>query len=173
MLNRVWVSIFALVLSATSWAQASTAPRTGMLPEYWASGIKQAFGTAYESYDSQGNYSAQSPSAPISKVWFTVANGILTEVYWPTLDRPQIRDLQFLVTDQRDFFWDERRDAVSRVEWIEIGVPAFRITTQDIGGRFVIEKIVFTDPDRDVVRMKVRFTPKVAGLHVYLLRKLH
>ncbi|NDD91134.1 hypothetical protein EBZ37_03515, partial [bacterium] len=174
MLHRVWVSVFAALFSVVSWAQVSsaqspTAPRTGMLPEFWASGIKQAFGTAYENYDSQGNYSAQSPTAPISKVWFTVANGILTEVYWPTLDRPQIRDLQFLVTDSQGFFWEERRDGISRVEWLEVGVPAFRITTQDMGGRFIIEKLIFTDPDHDVVRMKVRFMPRVAGLRVFLL----
>jgi glucoamylase len=140
-----------------------------MLPEYWASGIKQAFGTSYEAYDAKGSYSAQSPTAPISKVWFTVAQGILTEVYWPLLDRPQIRDLQFLVTDGRSFFWEERRDGISDVQWVETGVPAFRVTTRDVSGLFRLEKTIFTDPDLQAVRMKVKFLPNQPGLKLYVL----
>ena len=130
-------------------------PRPGMLPEFWSSGIKQAFGTAYESYDSDGAYSAQSPTAPVSRTWFTVADGVLTEAYWPVLDRPQIRDLQFFVTDGRNWFREERRDTVSEVRWIENGVPAFRVTTRDLAGHFTIEKTLFADPDRDAIRIKV------------------
>ena len=40
---------------------------------------------------------------------FTLAAGIVSEVYYPTIDRPQIRDLQFLITDGKTFFHDERR----------------------------------------------------------------
>lgn len=140
-----------------------------MLPERWASGIKQAFGTAYETYDSSGQFSAASSTAPISKLWFTVAQGILTEVYWPQLDQPQIRDLQFLVTDGRSFLWEERQDGISDVQWIEAGVPAFRITTRDLAGRFFFEKVVYADPDRNALRLKVRFVSKTPGLQLYLL----
>ena len=34
----------------------------------------------------------------LSRVWFTVSKGILNEVYYPTVDRPQIRDLHRLQT---------------------------------------------------------------------------
>ena len=44
-------------------------------------------------------------SAP-SRVWFTVSRGNLNEVSDPTIDRPQVRDLQFLGTDGRTFFHD-------------------------------------------------------------------
>lgn len=39
-----------------------------------------------------------------------LAEGIVTELYYPTIDRPQIRDLQFLVTDGKTFFHEEKRD---------------------------------------------------------------
>ncbi|MFQ5517985.1 MAG: hypothetical protein ACE5E8_10485, partial [Acidimicrobiia bacterium] len=57
--------------------------RPGIEPR-WTSGAKDAVGTAL----SAGSH-----------VWFSVARGILTEIYWPTIDRPQVRDLQFLITD--------------------------------------------------------------------------
>jgi glucoamylase len=50
----------------------------------WTHSAKDVVGTAY---------SAASP------VWFTISGGVLSEIYYPTIDHPQIRDLQFLVTD--------------------------------------------------------------------------
>jgi len=55
----------------------------GMHPR-WTHGGKDGVGTAY---------------AAASQIWFTLWNGIITEVYYPTVDRPQIRDLQYLITD--------------------------------------------------------------------------
>ena len=71
------------------------------MPPRWTRGAKEAVGTAY----STG-----------SRVWYTVAAGILTEVFYPTIDTPQIRDLQYLVTDGQTFFHDERRNTRSRAE---------------------------------------------------------
>jgi glucoamylase len=50
----------------------------------WARGAKVAVGTAYSTS---------------SRVWYTLDSGCVTEVYYPTIDTPQIRDLQFLFTD--------------------------------------------------------------------------
>jgi glucoamylase len=65
----------------------------------WTHGDKDGVGTAY---------------AASSRVWFTLWNGILTEVYYPTVDRPQTGDLQLLVTDGKSFFHEERRHLHSR-----------------------------------------------------------
>ena len=83
---------------------------TGMIEGYWSTAIKQFFGTAYEAYDSNNQYSGSSPTAPISRVWFTGAQGILTEIYWPRIDTPQVKDSQFLVADGQGFFAEERVD---------------------------------------------------------------
>ena len=50
----------------------------------WTNGAKDGVGTAY---------------AASSRIWFTFWDGIVTEVYHPTVDRPQLRDLQYLITD--------------------------------------------------------------------------
>ncbi|MEK6706049.1 MAG: hypothetical protein AABZ06_09690, partial [Bdellovibrionota bacterium] len=42
------------------------------LPHRWAPALKQAIGTAYE------------PSTAASPVWFTISEGIISEVFYPT-----------------------------------------------------------------------------------------
>ncbi|MCE0498691.1 MAG: hypothetical protein LV481_12165, partial [Methylacidiphilales bacterium] len=59
----------------------------------WTHGGKDGVGTAY---------------AASSQIWFTLWNGIVTEVYYPTVDRPQMRDLQYLITDGKSFFHEEK-----------------------------------------------------------------
>jgi GH15 family glucan-1,4-alpha-glucosidase len=58
----------------------------------WTHGGKDGIGTAY---------------AASSRIWFSLWNGIITEVYYPTVDRPQLRDLQYLITDGKSFFHDD------------------------------------------------------------------
>jgi hypothetical protein len=55
----------------------------------WTHGAKVAVGNAYSTS---------------SRVWYTLDGGCVTEVYYPTIDTPQIRDLQFLFTDGETFF---------------------------------------------------------------------
>ncbi len=156
-LSIIIFSFFQLVVASS--LQADT----------WSSGNKQIFGTSYEAYDSELNYSEQSPTAPISRVWFTGARGVLTEVYWPTLDTAQIRDSQFLVTDGKSFFIEERKDLETHAEWVEMGVPAFRVINTDIQKRFQIEKVIFTDPSQDVVIQKIKIKKNIPGLKFFIL----
>ena len=142
--------------------QAGDAPREGMHTGAWSSGSKEIFGTAYESYDNLLKYSKSSDTAPISKVWFTGTRGILTEVYWPTLDRPQVRDSQFMVSDGKTFVWKENDNREVKIEWLEEGVPAYHTTSQDPKGRFRIERTTYTDPDSDVLLQKVKIVKSVS-----------
>ncbi len=45
-----------------------------------------------------------------SSIWFTIGHGILNEVYWPRVDRPQIRDLGFIVADDASFWSEVKRN---------------------------------------------------------------
>ncbi len=102
----------------------------------WTQGNKEGVGT--------------SPFAD-SKVWFTLWRGVLTEVYYPLVDRPQIRDLQYLVSDGRTFFHEEKRHLVSRTERASDHALAYRITSTDPAGLYRLEKQVITDPHLPVV----------------------
>lgn len=148
------------------------APRDGAADRgNWASGVKEIFGTAYESYDRDLKYSAQSSTAPLSKVWFSGSQGLLSELYWPTLDTAQTRDTEILISDGKSFLWGERLNPDVKITWLQKGVPAYHVLHQDTQKRFVLEKWIFSDPDRDTVVMKIRLTRLVPGLQVYVLHK--
>ncbi|MGH8937553.1 MAG: glycoside hydrolase family 15 protein [Acidimicrobiia bacterium] len=107
----------------------------------WTSAVKEAVGTAHDR---------------ASHVWYTIAEGVLTEVYWPTLDRPQVRDLEFLVTDGETFFHEER-DLEATVEPLAPDALGFVVITSDPEGRYLIRKEVFADPDQSCVVLRCRF----------------
>ena len=102
----------------------------GMEPR-WTHGGKDGVGTAY---------------AASSRIWFTFWNGIVTEVYYPTVDRPQLRDLQYLVTDGTSFFHEEKRHLNSKLERLSHHTLGYRCANSDPDGRYAIVKEIITDP---------------------------
>ena len=50
-----------------------------------------------------------------SKVWFTVAVGVLSDVYYPTVDNTNVETMQFVVTDGATFTDLQARDMTSTV----------------------------------------------------------
>ena len=86
----------------------SVAPGAPGSQPTWSSSDKDAVGTSHYS----------------SRVWFTIGRGILNEVYWPHVDRPQIRDLGFIVADDAGFWSEVKRDATHEVRNEGQGVPA-------------------------------------------------
>src|ERR1700712_938255 len=45
-----------------------------------------------------------------SKIWFTVANGVLSDVYAPTVDATNVETMQYIVTDGSTFTDLQSRD---------------------------------------------------------------
>ena len=114
------------------------------LPPNWSSARKQGVGTACSEQ---------------SKVWFTIANGIVTEVYYPTIDTANTKDIQFLVTDGVSFFEEERRDTSSTIEYIDENALAYRVTTTSRSGRYRIIKNIVTDPSGQALIINTTFEP--------------
>jgi len=109
----------------------------------WTHGNKNGVGTAYSAS---------------SKIWFTLFGGMVTEVYFPTVDRPQIRDLQYLITDGKTFFHEELRDLQCKVERLSGHTLGFRCTNSDPAGRYCIAKDVITDPYLPCLLQRTRLT---------------
>ena len=84
------------------------------------------------------------------RVWFTIGRGILTEVYYPTVDRPQLRDMEFLFSDEKGLFLEEKRDLAYQVERMAPS-QGYRITRNDPKGCFSFTKEVIADPTRPCV----------------------
>ena len=107
----------------------------------WTSSRKDAVGMAYSA---------------ASRIWYTISHGILNEIYFPTIDRPQTRDMQFLLTDGETFVHEEKRDLDRIFEYIDADSTAVRLTNADKQGRYKIIKEVIADPHHPVVLMRVR-----------------
>src|SRR5438552_12259640 len=103
------------------------------IPPRWTSSAKQGVGTAY---------------SDASRVWFTLSHGILNEVYYPTVDRPQIRDLQFLVSDGESFFHEEKRDLEHEITCLEEITLGYRVVSRAPEGRYRLIKEIIADPGR-------------------------
>ncbi len=127
----------------------------------WTSSLKDAVGTAYSAS---------------SKVWFTCSHGVLNEIYYPTIDRAQVRDMEFLVTDGETFFHEEKRDLQSTFEYIDAEALGVRYVNRDPGGRYTLTKEIIADPHRPVVLMSVRIeghAELLPRLKVYALLAPH
>jgi glucoamylase len=132
----------------------------GLQPR-WTSSVKDAVGTAYSA---------------ASRVWFTCSHGILNEIYHPTIDRAQVRDMEFLVTDGETFFHEEKRDLQSTFEYIDAEALGVRYINRDPEGRYSLTKEIISDPHRPVVLMHVRLeghAELLPRLKVYALLAPH
>src|SRR5512147_1134046 len=119
------------------------------IPPRWTSSSKEGVGTAYST---------------ASRVWFTLSHGILNEVYFPTVDSPQIRDLGYLVTDGEGFFHEEKRDLETRLEYLDDHTLGYRLINTDPEGRYCISKEVIADPHLPCVLIHTRLEGEEAFL---------
>ncbi|HET9613938.1 MAG TPA: glycoside hydrolase family 15 protein, partial [Candidatus Limnocylindrales bacterium] len=90
-----------------------------------------------------------------SHLWFTITRGAVSEVYWPTIDRPQLRDLQFLISDGTTFLHTETVDLESVVEPLAPHALGFRVTGSPPDGSYRLVKEVYTDPDAAALILRV------------------
>ena len=127
----------------------------------WTHGNKEGVGTAW---------------AASSRIWFTLWKGIITEVYFPTVDRPQLRDLQFLITDGKSFFHEEKRHLESKSHRLSEHGLGYRVVNSDPAGRYSIVKEIIADPQSACVLQRVQLAGDesfIAGLRLYALCAPH
>jgi glucoamylase len=104
-----------------------------------------------------------------SKVWYTVANGVLSDVYYPTVDTTNVETLQYVVTDGATFTDLQTRDTSYSVRPLDPTGMSCRVTTTARSGRYRIVTDYLTDPARDALVLRVRFQPLTPGdLRLYL-----
>lgn len=125
----------------------------------WTSGNKEWIVTAFEEYDSNLQYTEQSPTAPLSKVWGTGGSGVVQEVYWPTIDQAQVRQSELMIHLGQE--WISDSELSHSTKWLSTGVPHIQVESQDKSGRFLITKKIFTDPDRNVLVQDIQVQSKL------------
>ena len=111
----------------------------------WPTAAKNGFGTS---------------TTLASKVWFTLANGVMTEVFYPTVDSPKVKTLQLLVrTDAK--VESELDDTLHHMELPHPASLTFRQVNTAKSGGYTITKTYVTDPRRNALLIDVQFDSRV------------
>ncbi len=150
--------LFGLICTANP-SKALNAPGAPGAPSVWASAEKDFLGESLNS---------------ASKVYFTGADGILTEIFYPTLDRVQNVDLQFLVTDSARSWGDEEKRQMHDTVLVNKRALVWLVTSVSNNGKWKITKKIFCDPTRNSVIQRVTFQTLEPGktirdYNVYIL----
>src|SRR6201994_1404267 len=136
----------ALIAAALTASGAAAAPRTaqpsGQAPggpgaqSYLGVARKDCFGTA-------GNAT--------SKVWFTVAGGVLSDVFSPNIEATNVNTVQYIVTDGRTFADLQQRDMTYSLSSPDRSGMVGGVPSTDRAHGFRLVSDYITDPARDSV----------------------
>ncbi len=146
-LSRVFlIVLFCLTISGTLESQTPASGGPGK-DANWSTAGKQAIGT----------------SATLeSRIWFTLAQGTMTEVYFPDVTVANVQTLQFVVVDPKTRKVEtERDDAIHQIKLIDPNSLSFQQTNTAKSGTWTITKTYTTDPGKSaVVMIDVKFESK-------------
>jgi len=106
-----------------------------------------------------------------SKVWFTVAGGVLSDVYEPTVDNTNVQSLQYVVTDGHTFTDLQSRDLSYSVHADPTGMTCTATASSAQHGYRLVTSYL-TDPARDSVLMHTQLIGR-PGLTVYARLDAH
>jgi glucoamylase len=110
-------------------------------PASWAEAAKDVIGTAIDE---------------ASRVWFTLASGRLTEIYYPTPDRACTRALGLVLVGD-DFVSEEHIDCIHTYSHPHVDVPLFSVVNRHRDDRYRIEKETIADPRSSAILQRVRW----------------
>src|SRR3989441_12001655 len=125
-------------------------------PPMWGPGRKMAFGTA---------------PGPRSKLWYTLADGSLSEVFFPTIDHVALHELRFFASAAGAPPVDDASDGQHRVTWLAPGIPAF--TVDSTHHEYRLSKEFFTDPEENALLISATFTPELPDVRLYMQASAH
>jgi glucoamylase len=103
-----------------------------------------------------------------SKIWYTVAGGVLSDVYAPTIDTTNVETMQYIVTDGTSFTDLQTRDTTYTVIADPTGMIC-TVTSTAKSGKYRLTTTYLTDPARASVVVRTHFTPLRGAASTYQL----
>ena len=122
----------------------------------WGPGRKMAFGAA--------------PGSK-SKLWYTLADGALSEVFFPSLDRVALHELRFFASAGGAPPVDDAGDGQHRITWFAPGTPGF--TVESTHHEYRLTKEFFSDPEENALLIGATFTPELPDVRLYMQASAH
>jgi glucan 1,4-alpha-glucosidase len=150
---KMFLPFYFCLFTCLSFAQ-TLAPGAPGNDAQWATAGKQAIGTS-ASLD--------------SKVWFTLADGVLTEVYYPDVTVANVHLLQFVVVNPKTKKVEtERDDATHEIKVLRPDSLSFQQINTAESGEWKITKTYTTDIERNSILISVDFETNNKNLKIYL-----
>ena len=119
---------------------------------HWPTAAKNGFGTS---------------TTLQSKVWFTLANGVMTEVFYPTLDVPNVQTLQLMF--EVDGKMETELDDMKHGRLVTFpSTLTFVQRNAAKSEKYFVDKTYATDPQRNTVLIDLKVVSRVEGLKLYL-----
>ncbi|WP_084611126.1 glycoside hydrolase family 15 protein [Zooshikella ganghwensis] len=146
--------VIASITTSLAWSNSGVAPGAPGIDHHWSSASKTGIGTA---------------NSKQSKVWFSLVDGIVSEVYWPQIDMAQITDLQFMVSDGKTFFDEEKKHTEHEIRSLNKKTLAFEQVNIDRERKYEISKKIVTDPTTNSLLLKVTFKAYEDNLGLFIL----
>ncbi len=138
-------------------ATATASDRRG--PSRWTTGAKDGVGTS---------------ASARSSVWFTLAQGSISEVYYPTIDRANTRRvLLAVVSGDRVYIDGDDGVAPPVVAPLAPWIPGYEVRVACFDDGLTLHSTIITDVDRPVVLQRVRITGRTDPIRVYALVEPH
>jgi glucoamylase len=109
-----------------------------------------------------------------SKVWFTVADGVLSDVFSPTIENSNVNTVQYVVTDGKTFADLQQRDMTYSVSSPDRSGMVCRVTSTDAPHNFRLVSDYIADPARASVLVRTKLEPydsdsgSISGLKIYV-----
>ena len=164
--GRIFRNWWRLVLcfgAVINTSTANNAPNPPGFPSVWSPSAKDFLGTSVSN---------------ASPVYFTGAQGMLTEVFYPSPDRVQNIDMEFIVEDSGKTLGppdaEEKLQTQQSVTLVDKRALVWQAVTIANNGAWKITKTIFTDPSRPTVVERVVFQALQSGttvqnFNVYIL----
>ncbi len=119
---------------------------------HWPTAAKNGFGTS---------------TTLKSKVWFTLANGVMTEVFYPTLDVPNVQILQLMF--EVDGKMETELDDMKHGRLVTFpNTLTFVQRNAAKSEKYFVDKTYITDPHRNTVLMDLEMRSRVQGVRIYV-----
>ena len=129
-------------LAVLSGCAGGRAPGQPGAPALWTPANKDGFGAA---------------KSEESRVWYTLGSGELTEVYYPTLGSPSVRELRFIVSNGSTFAESEVEATEHRIELVDPRSLIYRQINTARSGDYRLTKTYVVDPERNSLLIDVMF----------------
>ncbi len=152
-----WLRSAAVAVAALTGLAGFAVPLLARVPSALAAGVAPGSPGASATWNESNLQAFSGSLGAASKVWYTLGNGELENVFYPQTDTPDTFGLQYIVTDGSSFTDTETASTSHVISLVDPTSLAWRQVNTATNGDYTITKTYVADPSRSVVLVQTTF----------------